>query len=111
MKREQHCRLTYFGGEAFPNLWFNMGPGCLSAYLDCMVRIRPETVWFEDLAMDRQEILSARIQPDNFWWRKTVEFARIATERSAGRWVVGTQRRAQHAHQSAGKRKAADAHH
>jgi len=86
---EQHCRLTYFGGEAFPNLWINMGPGCLSAYLGCRVCIRPETVWFEDLAMDWQEILSARIQPDNLWWRKTVEFTRIAAERSAGRWVVG----------------------
>ena len=26
-----YCEQTYFGGESFPNLWINLGPGIMAA--------------------------------------------------------------------------------
>lgn len=35
---EKHCQGTYFGGEALPNLFINLGPGIPAAYLGCTPR-------------------------------------------------------------------------
>jgi len=86
---EQRCRITYFGGEAFPNLWINMGPGCLAAYLDCEPLILPGTVWFREANLSWDEILQVQLDPENEWWRRTRDFTHLACQYGAGKFFVG----------------------
>src|SRR3990172_5509622 len=34
-----YCQLTYFGGEFLPNLWVNLGPGIIAAYIGAEPKI------------------------------------------------------------------------
>ena len=86
---ERHCRRTYFGGEAFPSLWINFGPGVMAAYIGAVARIREDTVWFETPKAWDQVFASAKFDPDNEWWKLTQEITAKVTEAAAGRFFVG----------------------
>ncbi|NLS78542.1 MAG: hypothetical protein GXY76_14915 [Chloroflexi bacterium] len=86
---EAYCRDTFFGGEAFPNLWINLGPGVTAAYLGRVPRIAEETVWFEAAeAMSWERILSLRLDPDDKWWAITKRLTSLATERGHGQYFA-----------------------
>ncbi len=86
---EKWCEGMFFGGEAFPNMATNLGPGSAAAYLGCEVRIAPDTVWFltpKPWGWDR--ILSLRVDPRNRWWEATRKVMDIAVERGRDNWYV-----------------------
>jgi len=87
---EKRCKETYFGGEAFPNLCVNLGPGIAAAYLGCPPRIEEDTVWFEaPETKPWDEILSLRLDPGNRWWKITKDITSQAVEYGRGKFFVG----------------------
>lgn len=79
---EIYCQRTFFGGEAFPNFWVNLGPGIPAAYFGRTPQIAEATVWFEaDEPMSWEAILDAKLEPDQKWWRLTKDLTALATER------------------------------
>lgn len=75
--------------EAYPNVWVNLGPGSLSAYLGAEIKYdgKAKTAWFQgDLAL--KEIEDLEFDPENEWWRYTVKSTEIARERCKGKAVV-----------------------
>jgi len=87
---EDWCANMFFGGEAFPNLWVNLGPGIMAAYIGADAKFRPdsETVWFET-PKDWPELEELKINPDNRWWRTTKEITEFASARSDGKFMAG----------------------
>ena len=65
---EKRVQATYFGGEALPYHWIDIGSGSLAAFLGCEVVVREDeqTVWFEpprDLSLN--EIAQLELDPEN----------------------------------------------
>jgi len=78
---------TYFGGEAYPNLWPNLGPGILAAYLGARARFESETVWFET-PREWDEMGELRVEAENQWWQRTQRITQAAVDLCEGRYVV-----------------------
>jgi len=86
---EERFRCAYFGGEAFPCFWPNLGPDVFAAYLGCELIFHETTSWARPLITDWNDPLRVGLDEDNKWWRLTVEFTEAAARASAGRWFVG----------------------
>jgi len=88
---EKSCQDTFFGGEAYPNLHINLGPGIGAAYLGASPRFRSdsETVWFET-PKPWEELQHFDFDPKNRWWLLTRQIASMAIEAADGRFIVGT---------------------
>lgn len=75
--------------EAYPNVFVNLGPGSLSAYLGAELKFdcNANTAWFlgSSTLNGLQEI---EFNTENKWWRYTVECTKKATKRSQGRTIV-----------------------
>jgi len=88
------CAHTYFGGEAYPNLWINLGAGVVGAYLGAEPRLGLDTVWF-GAQWDRrfvktwEQLREEKFDPEQRWYRLTKNITRVAAESSHGRYVVG----------------------
>ncbi|MCF7802659.1 MAG: hypothetical protein K9N46_05325 [Candidatus Marinimicrobia bacterium] len=90
-KFETWCSDTFFGGEAFPYLWINLGPAILAAFLDLGIepKIAPDTVWIErDEPIEWEPIIHGELNPENYWWEKTLELTRLAADRGRSRYFT-----------------------
>ena len=87
---EEWCAKVFFGGDAYPDLWINLGPGILATYIGAEARFRPdsETVWFET-PKDWDELKDLRFDPANKWWQRTKNITSISSQRSEGRFMAG----------------------
>lgn len=90
----RQCAETYFGGEAYPNLWINLGAGVLGAYLGAEPRFESETVWFgaqrnEEFGKSWEELRKVEFNADNEWWRITKKITEAASEAFSKYGVVG----------------------
>jgi len=86
---EKFCRETYFGGEAFPQLWINFGPGFMATYIGAEPRFAPDTVWFET-PKDWHELKELKFDPANKWWKLTRECTELSSEAGRDKWITGT---------------------
>ena len=88
---EQYCRNTFFGGESLPNLWINLGPGILAAYLGCTPQGGKETIWFKppERELTWDEVLALRLEEANYWWKKTRELTELALQWAGDKYFVG----------------------
>ncbi len=87
---EASCRDTWFGGESFPNLWINLGPGIVAAFLGAEPEVAPDTVWFETEERPWDRILREAVyDPDNLWWRRARAITARAVERGRDQYIVG----------------------
>jgi hypothetical protein len=88
---EEYCQNTFFGGESFPVLWVNLGPGIPAAYLGCTPQANPDTIWFNPpkAEMSWDEVLSLRLDPENYWWKKTRELTALAVQWAEGKYFAG----------------------
>jgi len=67
---------TYFGGDSYPQLWLNLGPGVMAAYLEGYSEFRGDTVWFElPDPLSWEEIRALDYDQGNPWWCFTLEAA------------------------------------
>ena len=78
---------TFYGGEAFPMLFVNMGPGSLAGYLGSAVHLAEDTVWF-DTVIKQWDAFEPVLDPANEWWQSTLRITAHAAERAAGRYFV-----------------------
>jgi len=85
---EKSCQNVFFGGEAIPVFFPNLGPGIVSAYLGAKPDVRNDTVWFET-PKTWDEIRKTGFDPENNWWKKTIEATRISAEKGKDKWVTG----------------------
>jgi 5-methyltetrahydrofolate--homocysteine methyltransferase len=85
---ETFAKCTAFLGEAYPNLWINLGAGVLAAYLGASPRFISSTVWFET-PKNWEELENLEIKENNEWWSYTKEVARELEEKSKNKFVAG----------------------
>ncbi|MGQ9596926.1 MAG: hypothetical protein ACUVQY_04025 [Thermoproteota archaeon] len=88
------CAETYYGGEAYPNLWINLGAGVLGAYLGAEPLVESETVWFgaqrnSMLGKSWGELRYLEFDSSNEWWRLTKRITETASETLAGYCFIG----------------------
>lgn len=85
---EEFCKRTYFGGEAFPNLWINLGPGIMATYMGAVPEFRKDTTWFET-PTQWDAIEKIGFAPENEWWQRTCELTSVAVEKGRGKFITG----------------------
>lgn len=80
---------TLFLKEAYPNVWINLGPGVLSAFLGAQLKFdgKAGTAWFEG-NMSLDEILEMDFDPENIWWQYLIKCTKIASEKCRGKAIV-----------------------
>ena len=85
----RYCEATWFGGCAFPNMFFNMGPGVLAAFCSGFMHFDPisETSWFED-PQPWETVEGYRFE-ENVWFRRLEEFMRVFGEASRDTFILG----------------------
>lgn len=77
-----------FYGDAYP--WFNMdcfGPGLVSAFLGANLDNSSGRVWFHKTDGKSIEELEFRVDKENVWLKRVLEFCRKATERFQGQII------------------------
>ena len=80
---------TRYLGDAFPAMWPNMGPGCLTAFAGGRAVTDDDTVWFyPDAERDLADI-KLRYIPDNPSWQRLLAFCGAAMARWHGMVQVG----------------------
>jgi len=83
----------FFGGEQFPNVFLNYGPGVFACVLGATAHWRPEseTVWFER-PTKLDEIVSvlenAQLNTNNEWYHRLIQVTEYAAAHSQGRYSV-----------------------
>jgi hypothetical protein len=86
---EARMAATYYGGEAFPCYWPNLGPDVFAGYLGCPLEFGEQTSWSVPIVESWAAHPPLRLDPQNHWWRLTLEMTRLAAERGRGRYLVG----------------------
>ncbi len=83
---------TFYGGEALPLWWVNLGPGIMATYLGINPVFAESTVWFDQdrSIADWADAPQIELSPDNRWWNLTQRLAEAAMANAAGRYIVGT---------------------
>jgi hypothetical protein len=81
---------TWFGGDAIPSWFVNLGAGAVAAYLGSQPEIDDTTVWFHKLQDNRLEGILDRLHydPDNRYWRTTVELTRRSLKFANGDYWI-----------------------
>ncbi len=87
---EDYCHKVWFGGDAYPDLWINLGPGIAATFIGAEPRFRgdSETVWFETPKTWR-EIEETDFTPHGEWWQTVKSITSYVTERSRDRFMSG----------------------
>lgn len=85
---EEYFASTYFLGDAFPYIFVNLGPTIASAYLGCPLIFQNDTTWQEPIIDDIEQLLNLNFDPNNKWWRRTLEIISLACQRSQGEYIV-----------------------
>ena len=83
---EQNAK-TFFGGCAFPYVTPGLGPGCLNLFLGCEAEFDLSTVWYKPCIKDLAKA-ELRLNPDNFYWRWTLDAGRKYVRAAAGKCPV-----------------------
>ena len=86
-RHEDFFEKTFFGGEAFPKIWVNPGPGITSAYLGCEVNFSENTIWFKPFIND-WETDTFEFNSESEWWITTKELTRELCAMSKGNFLV-----------------------
>ena len=83
------CGRTWFGGEAFPNLFVNLGPGVLAAYLSGYLHFdaAAATAWFEQ-PRSWEAVEALTFETDNPWWRYTRRVTELGCAAGRDRFLV-----------------------
>ncbi len=88
---DAHLASRMYFGDAVPQVWLNLGPGVLAAYLTGHLDFRTGTSWFELPApLGWEAIARLRLRHDAPWWLRTRRLADRLARHAAGRYEVGT---------------------
>lgn len=79
-------RHTYFGGEAIPSHFVNLGPGIMATYIGSEPTFHPGTVWFGPVNYNYDRPL--QMDENNRWWQVTLRLTRISSEFFEGKGMT-----------------------
>ncbi len=81
----------WFGADAVPAWFPNLGPGNMAACTGPWPSFTPESVWFNELPDNSLENILAHIKfdPENRFWKLIQELTRRSIEISQGDFIVG----------------------
>jgi hypothetical protein len=84
---EHRMESTYYGGEAFPNFWVNLGPGSLASYIGCEANYTDHTIWFGPPILKSWDDVH-KVQFDEYGslWTATKELTEQSCKRGQGRF-------------------------
>lgn len=85
----ESVRCKYYGGEAFPTVFPNLGPDVTAAYMGCELVFGERTSWSVPNLPTWDGLASVRFDPENKWWRLTVEMTQALLDASNGEFIVG----------------------
>lgn len=88
-KSRENFAATYFGGEAFPNLWPNLGPDIFGAFLGCELEFGEDTSWAVHFLKDWNDVKEFKFNPENKWWKKIKEMSQAIADDAKGDYIVG----------------------
>jgi hypothetical protein len=88
-RAEENFKATFFGGEAFPCFWCNLGPDIMAAFLGAELVFEETTTWVKPLIVDWDNAPPLQIDPNNRWWRLVQEMTKAAVERGKDKFFVG----------------------
>jgi len=82
---------TWWGGEAIPSHTPSFGPDMMSAWLGAELHFPQEDVgtsWVKPCIDDWDDFLPFQLNPQDYWWRRMLEFSTALAEAAAGKMVV-----------------------
>ena len=80
---------TYFGEEAYPQIWLNFGPGVMAAYLSGYADFRGDTMWFElPRPLTWEKISDLDYDLENPWWHFSLEAVHELGKRAREEGIV-----------------------
>jgi hypothetical protein len=80
---------TYFGGEAFPILATDIGPGALGTFLGSRPVLMPTTVWYDPCLTDPEHHPPLRFDEGQEWWLRHLALVEEGLRVAEGRFLVG----------------------
>lgn len=86
---EECMRLTYFGGEAFPAFYPNLGPDVFAAFLGCELEFGESTSWSVPLVHQWSDLDKVVFERKNRWWQLCQRMLEEAGQRFDGDCVLG----------------------
>ena len=86
---KENIRCTYWGGEAIPNFFPNLGPNVFSTWLGCELKFAEGTSWAEPLIKDWDSFQGLKFNPENKWWKWMTEITQRAAEIGKDKFLVG----------------------
>lgn len=78
-----------FYGENIPYVFPYLGPGSVGTFLGAQPVFAEDTVWYEPCFHDISNA-QLNLQRDSKWWQWTIDFTKVAVDRSRGRYLVTT---------------------
>lgn len=78
---------TYFGGEAFPHIFLNLGAAGLAGFFKNVEHQFEDTVWYFPFIKDWDED-RLEFDQDSFFYKKVVELAKYFVDDSKGAYFV-----------------------
>lgn len=83
--------LTYFGGDAFPMFWNNLGPGVAAAFMGAGWRLAEDTVWFdvEPPIKDWVKRPIIKLDTDSALWKATWKMTELFSKNAGEDFLVG----------------------
>jgi len=90
-KWEAHFETAYYGGEAIPCAGLDFGPDQMSAFIGGNLQFTSDmsTNWVKPFVTDWEDF-HFELKADNYWWKRMLEFHRMAAERFMGKALLGT---------------------
>jgi hypothetical protein len=85
---DQAFNATFFGGEAFPTHFVDIGAVQLGAFLGSELEFRDESVWQAPLGFGWDQAERLAFDPSNRWWRFVCDLTEASCRRAAGRYLV-----------------------
>lgn len=78
-------------GDALPVKFPNLGPSIFSAFYGCELEFSKTTSWSRPVlkGWDRHEIEALRLDTENFYFQKALEFTDALIEAARGKFIVG----------------------
>ncbi len=86
---EEHMRLTYYGGEALPIFYPNLGPEVFAGYLGADLEFSESTSWSVPILRRWDDLSRIRFERSNRWWQLTLRLLETAGQALGGSCLLG----------------------
>ncbi len=80
---------TFYGGDSFPQINTNIGPGSLGTFLGSEPVLSPQTVWYATCISDPDTYPEIRFNPEDYWFNVHRLLLETGLRLSNGRYLVG----------------------